>query len=98
MHVVLWRYVVRPGAEAAFEALHGADGPWTTLFADYAGWLGTELLREDDAGRYLTIDRWTSEDAYVAFLADASERYAALDEHGDALTLAEERVGAYRPC
>jgi heme-degrading monooxygenase HmoA len=94
MFVVIWEYEVRAGAEAAFEALYGADGAWVALFRAYAGYRGTELLR--GAGRhYLSIDRWTSAAAYEAFLVAAQSRYAAIDEQGDALTLSERRVGVY---
>ena len=34
MNVVVWEYEVRAGAEAAFEALYGADGAWVALFRD----------------------------------------------------------------
>jgi heme-degrading monooxygenase HmoA len=94
MFVVIWEYEVRVGADAAFEALYGADGAWVGLFRNYDGYLGTELLRGTDR-RYLSIDRWASTEAYDAFLAAAQPRYAAIDEQGDALTLSERRVGVY---
>ncbi|HVI58664.1 MAG TPA: antibiotic biosynthesis monooxygenase [Luteimonas sp.] len=98
MHVVIWEYEVRAGGEAAFEALYGPGGDWVALFRAHAGYLGTELLRDPESGRHLTIDRWTSEAAYAAFLAAAAPRYADIDARGDALTVGERRVGAYSPC
>lgn len=94
MFAVIWEYEVRVGADAAFEALYGANGAWVGLFRDYDGYLGTELLRGADR-RYLSIDRWASAAAYEAFLVAAQPRYAAIDEQGDALTLSERRVGVY---
>ncbi|MFC5570125.1 antibiotic biosynthesis monooxygenase family protein [Lysobacter yangpyeongensis] len=96
MFVVVWEYEVRPGSEAAFSALYGADGDWVALFREHAGYLGTELLRDAGAdNRFVTIDRWRSQAAYEAFLATAKARYAQIDARGDALTTAERRIGWY---
>ena len=95
---VLWEYDVRPGMEAAFEALYGVDGAWAALFGEFAGYAGTELLRGEAPGRYLSIDRWTSEAAYDAFLANAGARYAAIDAKGDALTTDERKIGRFTTC
>ncbi|MCL1635442.1 antibiotic biosynthesis monooxygenase [Luteimonas sp. SX5] len=98
MFVVIWQYKVREGAEPAFEALYGSDGAWVALFAEYPAHLGTELLRGERPDTYLTIDRWSSEDDYLAFLVDAQPRYQRIDEEGDALTASEHRIGTYRTC
>ena len=97
MHVVVWEFQVRPGAEDAFARLYGADGPWVALFRMAPGFLGTELLRATDGtARWLTVDRWRSADAYTAFRegADAA-RYAQLDRDGASLTEAERRIGEF---
>lgn len=102
MFVIAWEYRVREGAEHAFESLYGADGAWAALFRQYPAYLGTELLRDQPSGRYLTIDRWASEAGYAAFLAAAAEPYARIDAQGDALTEDERCIGRYRvvrpPC
>lgn len=96
MFAVIWEYEVRAGCEAAFVALYGADGAWVALFREYDGFLGTELLRDaDDPSRFATIDRWSSPEAYDAFLTAAESRYAQIDAMGDALTSAERRIGSY---
>jgi len=98
MNIVVWEYEVRAGAEAAFEALYGADGAWVALFRTRPGYIGTELLRDALAAeppRYLTIDRWRSAADYDAFLASDRARYAEIDAQGDALTASERRVGRY---
>ncbi|WP_158549244.1 antibiotic biosynthesis monooxygenase family protein [Lysobacter silvisoli] len=95
--MAIWQYEVRAGAEAEFETLYGADGAWVTLFREHAGYLGTDLLRDADSGRYLSIDRWRSEADYRSFLAADPTRYANLDAQGDALTLSERRIGHYSP-
>jgi heme-degrading monooxygenase HmoA len=93
--IVLWEYDVRPGLQNAFEQLYGAHGEWGGLFREHQGFISTELLRSDQALRYLSIDRWESESAYAAFLTLASERYAQIDARGDALTIDERRIGRY---
>jgi len=79
MHVVLWRFRVRPGREAEFEAAYGEDGIWARFFRSGAGFLGTELLRGTD-GTYLTIDRWDSLAESRAFKEGHAARYAELDQ------------------
>jgi len=98
MHVVAWEYRVRNGCEAEFEALYGPGGAWVALFRGHAGYVGTELLRGLEDGRYLSLDRWASEAAYAAFLAATGPAYAAIDARGDLLTLEERHLGAWRRC
>ena len=94
MYVVIWEYEVRPDASMRFEAMYGPQGEWVALFRRYPGCIATELLR-GDGDRYLSIDRWESGQAYERFQRQAQEDYARLDAAGDALTLAERRIGAY---
>jgi heme-degrading monooxygenase HmoA len=98
MLVVLWEYDVRTGMENAFEALYGADGEWVGLFREHPGFIGTELLHGERPNCYLSIDRWETEQAYDAFLANASEGYMRIDAMGDAFTLDERRIGRYTTC
>lgn len=94
MYAVVWRYRTAPGREAAFEALYGTDGDWARLFRRSRDYLGTTLFRDAaDPHCFLTIDRWTSREAYEDFLEAAHADYAALDLRGDALTLDEARLG-----
>jgi heme-degrading monooxygenase HmoA len=95
MFVTVWEYHVRPGAEAAFEALYGAGGAWVALFRGHAGYLQTELLRGERPGQYLTLDRWRSAEDYTAFRVHLPPRYAELDAQGDALTLSERHLGQF---
>lgn len=95
MFVTVWEYEVRPGAEAAFEALYGPDGAWVALFREHPGYLRTELLLGDRRGHYLTFDRWRSAQDYTVFRGHLPPRYAELDAQGDALTLAERHIGQF---
>ena len=98
MLIILWEYDVAPGLDDAFEKLYGARGEWAALFREHAGFISTELLRADRTHGYLSIDRWESEQAYDAFLASASVRYAQLDARGNALTVHERCIGRFIAC
>ena len=96
MFVVVWQFEIAEKNIAAFEAAYGPEGAWATLFRSSADYHGTELLRDAYAsGNYLTIDRWTSEDAFRAFRRDHDGDYEKLDRECDALTDRETRVGAF---
>jgi len=98
MFAVIWEYEVRAGCEADFAALYGDDGAWVALFREYAGYIGTELLRDcGQTARFVTVDRWVSQAAYGAFLATAKPRYAEIDALGDAVTSAERCLGRFDP-
>jgi heme-degrading monooxygenase HmoA len=96
MFVVVWQFEVAEEKIAAFEAAYGAEGAWAKLFGTSPEYRGTELLRDAYIpGSYVTIDRWTSEDAFRAFRKEHDAEYEALDRTCDALTSAERRIGAY---
>ena len=77
----------------AFERAYGPDGGWAAFFRGGIGYMGTELLASDDD--YLLIDRWTSEAAYEAFLAEHREEYERRSAEAERLYVREERVGAF---
>jgi heme-degrading monooxygenase HmoA len=94
--VAIWEFRVADGSASRFEQLHGTDGAWVRLFGRGAGYLGSELLRDvDHPGRYVTIDRWTSEDAYRAFRLGFDAEYRTLDEEGELLTDGEQPLGSF---
>ena len=96
MHVVVWEYTVRPGAEAEFLAHYAADGTWTRLFRRAPGFLETELLRDRrDPSRFATIDRWESESAYRAFRERFAGEYETLDARCAGLTEEERCLGDF---
>jgi heme-degrading monooxygenase HmoA len=94
--VYIWSYDVREGRELEFEKLYGSDGDWARFFGKSGEYLGTELLRDPARkGCYLTIDRWRSEAAYRAFVAEHRQEFSSLDREGDALTTKETRLGEF---
>ena len=96
MFVVVWQFEIAEEKIAAFEAAYGPDGDWAKLFRNSPEYRGTELLRDAYvSASYLTIDRWTSEEAFRAFRKNHDAEYEQLDRACDALTQKEARVGAY---
>lgn len=96
MFVVVWQFEVTEEHVAAFEAAYGADGAWAQLFRASPEYHGTELLKDAYVpGAYLTIDRWSGEEAFRAFRRAHDEEYETLDRSCDALTERETRIGAY---
>ena len=96
MFIVVWQFEVEEKNVAVFEAAYGPDGAWAQLFRSSPEYRGTELLRDAYVpGGYLTIDRWTSEDAFRAFRREHDAEYEKLDRNCDTLTARENRVGAY---
>ena len=96
MFVVIWKFEIAEDKIADFEAAYGPEGTWAKLFCTSPNYQGTELLRDAYVpGSYLTIDRWTSEEAFRAFRKEHDADYETLDRQCDALTGKETRVGAY---
>jgi heme-degrading monooxygenase HmoA len=95
MFVIIWKFEIAEDKVAGFEAAYGPEGAWAQLFRTSPDYRGTELLRDAyDSGSYLTIDRWTSEEAFRAFRKSHDAEYEKLDRECDALTSRETRVGA----
>jgi len=96
MFAVVWQFEIAEEKIAAFESTYGPEGSWAQLFRTSPEYRGTELLRDAYvAGIYLTIDRWTSEEAFRAFRKAHDADYETLDRACDALTSRETRIGAF---
>ena len=93
MYVIVWKYQILADAEMDFRRAYGPDGDWARLFAKHEGFVGTELITAEEPRHYLTIDRWESEEAFIAYLDLDREEYRRLDQRFDAFTVSEELVG-----
>jgi hypothetical protein len=91
----IWRYDVNPGDELKFEQLYGPEGGWALFFARSAHYVGTDLLYDRSAKCYVTVDRWHSEGAHAAFVAENKAEFNELDEAGQRLTRGEELIGKF---
>lgn len=91
--VRVWEYDVPEPARADFERVYGADGDWARLFAESEGFVGTELFASASVpGRYLTVDRFTDEEAWHAFLTEHRGAYERLDAACEGLTESEREL------
>ena len=94
--VVVWEFRIRATKRRAFERAYGSDGQWATFFRKGKGFLGTELIRdEDNAGRYLTLDFWKSRKDYERFKRQNRETYQLIDQRCESLTTRESEVGQF---
>ncbi|MCM2314869.1 MAG: antibiotic biosynthesis monooxygenase [Thermoanaerobaculia bacterium] len=96
MLVIIWEYLVSSDHAEAFEQIYSGGGDWAKLFSSSDGYLGTSLLHDaTGAGRYLTLDRWSSREAFDAFHAAFPDEYAALDARCQELTENERKLGEF---
>jgi quinol monooxygenase YgiN len=92
----VWEYEVAPEKAEAFVAAYGPDGPWVRLFRRDPAYLGTELGRDaDDPRRFLTIDRWTTREACLAFRERVRGEFDAIDAECERLTVRERAIGDF---
>lgn len=94
----IWAYRVQPEKVEEFRRLYGLEGPWVRLFRQAPGYLDTVLYRDrNDRARYVTIDRWESEEAFRDFRTRFAEDFERLDRDGEHLTLEEVLLGELGP-
>lgn len=94
MFVALWEFEVKPGCQERFQKVYGPGGDWATLFRNDANYQETRLLH--DSARpaiFLTLDFWTSRQAYERFIASHAAEYQRLDAVGEELTRRERKIG-----
>ena len=98
-YLAIWEFRVKADCVADFERIYGRDGLWAQLFRQSSEYLGTELVRDlEGAGRYLTIDRWTSREALQRFKQVYAAEYAELDKACENLTETEASLGNFESC
>jgi heme-degrading monooxygenase HmoA len=96
--VYVWAYRVLSDDVEEFCNLYGVDGEWVKLFRRARGYVSTELYRDrKETGRFLTIDRWDSAEAYRQFRGEYAEQFKALDEKGGQFTQEETPLGELGP-
>jgi hypothetical protein len=92
----LWEFNVSPALVADFERHYGSAGTWAQLFSRSPDYIGTLLLKDNTvSGRYLTIDRWRNEEAYLLFRSVYATQYAELDNECEQLTIDERSLGTF---
>ena len=92
----LWEFEVRPERLLEFEQHYGRDGAWARLFRQSNDYIETLLLKDISiSGRYITVDRWRSKEAYLAFRSKFATQYNQLDNTFEQLTFRETPFGEY---
>jgi heme-degrading monooxygenase HmoA len=95
--VVVWAFRVRRGKRGEFERIYGPNGDWERLFRAANGYIRTELIRDlGTPRRYLTLDFWSSHEAYARFKKENRAEYQAIDEKCGSLTESEVKVGEFQ--
>ena len=98
MYIRVWEYEVVAKHNDAFVAAYGADGDWAQLFHRSRGHVGTELYRStDDEAHFVTVDRWTDQATWRAFLEEWGEAYKSLDKSMNRLTASQRSLSEGSP-
>lgn len=93
---VFRKYRVHASAARAFEHAYGPSGEWARFFASSPGFRRIRLFRSrDESQTYVQIQVWESKDAWVAFLEQHREAYAALVKELRMLRMDQELLGYY---
>lgn len=94
----VWEYRVRPEAAAEFRRTYGPEGEWVRLFRLAAGYVDTVLLQDRQRpDRYVTIDHWETEAAFLAFRHTFARQFGELDRRCERLTMDETPLGSFSP-
>jgi heme-degrading monooxygenase HmoA len=95
-YAIVWEFRVRPGSESQFEKVYGSEGEWSRLFRLGQGYVGTELMRDqNNHRRYLTVDFWRSREDYDAFRQQQAEQYRRMDQKCEYMTEHEMELGGF---
>ena len=92
----IWEYRIKPDAESAFREHYGPEGDWVRLFRKATGHIGTQLYQDrEDPNRYVTVDRWESEQAFRSFRESFAAEFAELDKLCEDFTMSETPLGSF---
>ena len=94
MFVALWEFEVKPRCQERFQKVYGPGGDWAKLFRSDSNYQYTQLLHDSEhPAIFLTLDFWTSRQAYENFMASHAAEYERLDAVGEELTRGERKIG-----
>lgn len=92
----IWEFIVPPELEAEFLKHYGPEGSWVKLFKQDSSYLETILLSDSSTqSRYITIDRWKTEQAYKSFREKYANEYITQDKLCEGLTKEEKFLGSF---
>jgi len=88
--------VVPNSNEGEFRRRYGPGGPWVALFRQDPAYIETLLLKDRSGpGRYVTVDRWRSAEAFRSFRERYAAQFEAIDRACEALTSRETDLGSF---
>jgi heme-degrading monooxygenase HmoA len=92
----MWEFTIDPDFELEFVKYYNSAGIWAELFRKHPGYIETLLFKDAQVpGRYLSIDRWQSEESFHAFKAMFAKQYEDIDQQCENFTLNEISLGSY---
>jgi len=95
-YLAVWEFEINPQSRGQFEEIYGPEGAWARLFRQSQDYRGTQLLRDlTRPGRYLTLDCWSSREAFQTFKQAHAGEYETLDQQCENLTEHEVMVGEF---
>jgi hypothetical protein len=96
MIAIMWHFDVKPGKEAEFETLYGAEGEWTALNRDTRSYLGTSFLKDQNqSSHYIVIEYWSEMLVYEAHRSYRSSAIDALERKRNALIQSVDPLGVF---
>lgn len=96
-YTYVWEYRIHAHAVREFLEAYGPEGTWVQLFRKAPGYVGTRLLQDlQELDRYLTIDQWETEAAFLAFRERHAQEFEELDQRCEAFTRLEAELGRFR--
>ena len=96
MFCYVWSYIARPESLQVFRSAYGPDGDWAQLFRRDDAYIGTHLLAgHENPTQFMTIDFWTSRQAFMSFRERFSREFETIDKTMEGLTTLETHVGDF---
>lgn len=97
MHLIAWRFVVKPQHVEEFRKQYGPNGAWEELFRRGDGYVTTELIGDPKVPtEFVTIDHWITKAAFDRFVSRYKDEYESLDRQLAHLTVRQERINPPR--
>ena len=96
-------FYIKAESERKFELLNGPSGAWSKFFTRSSDFCGTNYLKslesvlkdEEQARRYLTMDRWRSKEGFDSYVAEHQDRFDELSGMNEELALAKNHFGFF---
>lgn len=92
----IWEYEVSDKYRTEFIEAYGSNGLWVSLFEQCKGYIKTELKQDvEHRNRFLTIDHWQSQSAFLSMKQTLGDEYIKLDEQCESYTHSESHIGYF---